>query len=200
MTKRIHVVARYLERVSPHKHLRTPLALHGVQVEGTALRVQEFALRPLSGLLGLYKFSREFVGSWRASGIKVLPYMDDFLFAGSPRYAGSTTDFSSMRATRDRVLADLESGGLLVNREKPMLDFTQSIDHLGVGIDTVKGVIFTTPNRWDRFQATLTSAMTRSRRHVPVKVFASVAGQAVSLSVCLGPVSRMFTRSLYVHT
>jgi hypothetical protein len=74
------------------------------------------------------KFSREFVGSWRASGIKVLPYMDDFLFAGAPRDA---TDFSAMKAARDRVLSDLEVGGLLVNREKSLLDFTQSIEHLG---------------------------------------------------------------------
>jgi len=66
-----------------------------------------------------------------------------------------------------------------------------------VGTDTVKGVFFTTPNRWDRFQATLPSAMTHRRRHVPVKVFASVADQVVSLTVCLGPISRMFTRSLY---
>ena len=140
------------------------------------------------------KFSREFVGSWRASGIKVLPYMDDFLFAGAPRDA---TDFSSMRATRDRVLSDLRAGGLLVNHEKSLLDFTQSIEHLGVGIDTVEGVFFSTPNRWDRFQSTVASAMAYNRRRVPVKVLASVAGQAVSLRVCMGPVSRMFTRSLY---
>ena len=142
------------------------------------------------------KFSREIVGSWRASGIKVLPYMDDFLFAGSPR-VGATTDFSSLRDTRSRVLADLEAGGLLVNREKSLLDFTQTIEHLGVGIDTLSGVFFSTPNRWDRFQATVATAMARNRRHVPVKMLASVAGQAVSLRVCLGPVTRMFTRALY---
>ena len=135
------------------------------------------------------KFSREFVSHWRAAGVKVLPYMDDFLFAGD--------SVSTLQPQQARILSDLESGGLLVNREKCLLDFTRSIEHLGVGIDTVAGVFFATPNRWDRLQASVQRALSCRRRHMHVKLLASVAGQVISLSSSLGSLSRMFTRSMY---
>ena len=75
----------------------------------------------------------------RVRGLRVLPYMDDFLII-------CRTRAEALRA-RHRVSEVLEALGLKRNPDKGHWDVTQRLEHLGMLIDTKKGLFQVTPSR-----------------------------------------------------
>ncbi len=72
---------------------------------------------------------RQLVKHWRSLGIRLLPYLDDFLFM-SPSFK-ETLELAA------RVLRDFIGAGFVVNLEKSMLHPAQSITQLGMIVDSV---------------------------------------------------------------
>ncbi len=73
--------------------------------------------------------------SWRADGIRVLIYLDDWLFLVRPEEADSV---------RQRVLNDCRLAHFAINLEKSSLTGTPSLTHLGIHVDLHKN-LFSVP-------------------------------------------------------
>ena len=125
----------------------------------------------------------------RKQNIKVLVYLDDFLFIVPP-------DDVAAAQIRAVVLATFEAAGLTINREKSTLDFVTRLEHLGFVVDLGTGKIEVPEKRWQALQELLQKIT--ATRHVPVKWLSQVTGHAVSMSLALGSVARMFTRHSYM--
>jgi ribonuclease HI len=133
---------------------------------------------------------REMVGSWRGLGFRVLPYLDDFLFA---EQRDTELTFKSLEKQQARVLSDFDQAGFLLQHSKCHLKFTQEIEHLGTGIDVAAGKFCASERRWDNLQATVQGLL--KKKTARAKAMASFAGQAGSMYHAVGPVARMFTRA-----
>jgi hypothetical protein len=79
------------------------------------------------------KVVQAMVERWRAKGILVFFYIDDFLFLGN-----SKQELEQMMKV---VREDLEKLGWIVKAEKSVLSPVQLVEFLGVEIDLLKGVI-----------------------------------------------------------
>jgi hypothetical protein len=134
------------------------------------------------------KVMLEVVGHLRGQGLRVIAYLDDFLWLvpGSQHVA---------RAMRKLVLSTFQAAGLTINKEKSTLDFVRRLDHLGYVIDLDKEQIEVPEKRWIAFQKLLTFASKAS--HVKIRLVAQITGHAMSMSLALGPVAKLFTRNSY---
>jgi hypothetical protein len=94
------------------------------------------------------KVMRVVVGFLRSKGVKLIPYLDDFLFFIRPILTTAT-------ATRTFVLRTFSEAGFTINDAKSQLTFTTTIEHLGFGVDTVQGTFTIPPARWSALQALL---------------------------------------------
>ena len=88
------------------------------------------------------KVLRQLVKHWRSRGIRLLPYLDGFLFM-SPSFR-ETLELAA------RILGDFIDAGFVVNLEKSMLHPAQSITQLGMIVDSVSGQFEVPAHRWDK--------------------------------------------------
>lgn len=96
------------------------------------------------------------------------------------------------------VHVDLLKSGFVPNKDKSLWEPVQIISWLGVHLNTLDGTIRATDERiakLSHYLAALSSFKSSSAVHV--KRVASVAGQIISLSSCLGSVARIMTRFLF---
>jgi hypothetical protein len=127
----------------------------------------------------------------RSKGVKVIAYLDDFCFI----VPAAQSQAENIRAL---VLETFEAAGLTINREKSTLDFVTRLEHLGIIVNMTSGQFEVPEKRWDTFQAIIRQILTSKRTHV--KWVAQVAGHAISMSLALGGVTRLFTRHCYYLT
>ena len=66
---------------------------------------------------------------------------------------------------------------------------------LGFDIDLEKGVVEVPQSKIEAIHSQLKDAVTA--RVLPARSLASITGKLISLSIALGPVTRLMTRSLY---
>lgn len=134
------------------------------------------------------KVMRMFSGHLRLAGLRLLNYLDDYLFMlGSAK--------GSAMATRARILAEFHHAGLEINMDKSDLAMSTCIRSLGFMIDSKLGLFTVPQDRWDAFQAVCREVL-RSKR-VPARRLASLTGHAVSMSLALGTLPRLFTRACF---
>ena len=127
----------------------------------------------------------------RLAGVRLLPYLDDFLFLVEGHEAALTA--------RDFVARTLDRLGLQRNPKKGQWEPAQTITHLGLGIDTVTGQFVVTTKRVAQLKAMARGILCRAAAHrglVPARVLASFCGLAQAASLAVPP-ARFFTRSLY---
>ena len=137
------------------------------------------------------KVMRVFVRALRARGLRVLPYLDDFLVVAS-----SQSEALQFRAVVSEVLSLL---GLTRNELKGQWEPAQSVTHLGVGVDSVANRFFVPPDKMLVLKASAKSLVTYAlshRRWVQGHRLESFIGFSMSLLVALQQV-RTRTRSLY---
>jgi hypothetical protein len=124
-------------------------------------------------------------------GIRVLPYLDDFLALFRSR------EEATVGVPRIRQL--LETLGLRTHPRKCHWEPTQRLVHLGLEVDTVEGVFRVTPSRQRKLSTlavSLRAISARSSRRVPAKTLAKFCGLAQSCTLAL-PVARLYLRALY---
>ena len=120
---------------SPRKWLRFRFGRNGPPVQSPLLRLSTAP----------QVFTRVFatVSAW---GVRLLRYLDDWLVLAS-------TEARARQHVRD-LLSLCNSLGVLLNREKSDLNPAQSVEYLGMTIDTVAARVYPTVPRLDKFLAT----------------------------------------------
>ncbi|KAK3233094.1 hypothetical protein CYMTET_56579 [Cymbomonas tetramitiformis] len=127
----------------------------------------------------------------RHSGMRVLPYMDDFLVLVDSQREGFLR--------REKVQLVLHRLGLRRNEKKGQWEPTQVVEHLGLEVDLKLGQFRVTERRVHKIHTKakeiLCDAVT-NRRWIPARRLASFTGlcQSVYLAV---PAARLYLRELY---
>jgi hypothetical protein len=135
-----------------------------------------------------YKPSRRFLRNVRWRGVRLLPYMDDFMFMAS--------SYEAAILLRDRVETLLHQLGLQRNPDKGMWQPTQVGNHLGLTVDLLNSE-FRAPT--DKLQALAKQASAlfgraaTTARWLPARQLAAFAGKAQFLYLAIAP-ARFFLR------
>ena len=152
-------------------------------------------MRPMVAHLRCPVLARAPSGPQRATpsqvGARVLPYLDDFLFL-------TRTHADALRL-RERVASLLERLGLARHPTKGHWEPAQQLEHLGLAVDTQRGLYLLTPKRSDKlrsFAKSIIAQARRSARWVPARTLSSFAGLAQSVYLAVPP-ARFFLRSLH---
>ena len=95
------------------------------------------------------------------------------------------------------VHADLLKFGFVINEEKSIWEPVQIITWLGTVLDTTQGFISVTEQRISKLKVNIDSVLKGDSVIVNVRSLATVVSQIISLTPCMGGVTRIMTRSLY---
>ena len=142
---------------------------------------------PSSACYVFTKLLRPWVSRWRAKGIRVIMYIDDGIVVSKSK--------SQCYEHRDMVVSDLERAGFVFNVNKCCLEPCQTGKWLGFIVDLSEGKFHVPAGKLDKLKALVGSILQLSR--VPVCILASAAGQIISMSLAMGPITRLRTRALY---
>lgn len=130
------------------------------------------------------------VRKWTPEAKGIVVYLDYGL--------GSAADYNN--ATSLPVHADLYRSAFLANESKCVWEPTQVISLLGSVINRTTSRITATDERIMSLQDVLNSILSVSSVRIPVRKLASVCGKIISLTNCVGNVSRLMTRNLFAVT
>ena len=137
------------------------------------------------------KVMRVLVGALRARGVRVLPYLDDFLLISE--------DHS--RALRDRQILDdlLHNLGLRRNTKKGQWEPAQTVDHLGLRVDSQRGLFMVPPEKAKKIKQGATDIICRGKRNsrwIASRALASFCGKVLAVHLAC-PLARYRTRALF---
>lgn len=133
------------------------------------------------------KLLRPLVKYWRSKGKRIVIYIDDGICASSTLQEAESD--SAM------VASDLDDAGFVLNVPKSKLSPHQVGDWLGFIVDLLSGCFRVPGEKIDRLKKSIASMLQVSR--LPVRAVASIVGQIMSMSLALGPIARLRTRSMY---
>ena len=122
------------------------------------------------------------------SGVRLINYLDDFLFLVSD---------SQSTAHRQLVLDTFKSAGLAINESKSHLQFTRLLTHLGFVIDLDSGSFEVPLERWENLQQLITVAL--SRQKVLVHLLSRIAGHLSSMILAIGPIALIKSRQCHSY-
>ena len=141
------------------------------------------------------KLMRVFVQHLRSPfgrvGLRVLPYLDDFLFI--------VDGLADALAAVSYVQDTLRMLDLVPHPRKCHWEPTQVLEHLGFVIDTLRGLFYVPAAKVRKFAVLakdLICRAVRAKRWIPRKLLASFCGVAVSALLAIPP-ARFFLRELY---
>ena len=133
------------------------------------------------------KILKPLLKRWRLLGYRIAIYLDDGINISS--------SFSTCIDSTRNVIKDLESAGFVINLKKSNFTPRQKGEWLGTTIDTV-AMSFSVPDRKiTELKQSLSSI--RAKAKVTARNLSQVAGQLSSMHMSLGPIVRLFTRSIY---
>ena len=92
---------------------------------------------------------------------------------------------------------DLELSGFVANIEQSRRHPSQEGVHLGFLVDLKKGIFTVPKSRVDKLKDLLKKLHGKTR--TMARCLARVVGTIISMGLGIGPVSRMWTRSLYAN-
>lgn len=131
---------------------------------------------------------RQFCAHLRSQGFRLLNYLDDFLFLLG-------TDAVQAKKDLARLLAIFCEFGLIPNWEKCSLSPSTLVKCLGFMVNSLQGTFTVCRTRWLKFVSLVRSTLGMGK--VSARALSQVTGHAVSMSLVLGGVCRLFTRYLY---
>ena len=124
-------------------------------------------------------------------GMRVLPYVDDFLCL-----AASQAEALQCRAMVERVLERL---GITRHPTKAVWEPTQRLEHLGLDVDAREGLFRVPPRKLRALMQharSLRGMACRGRRLLPVRAIAGFVGYAQSVELAC-PAARFYLRALH---
>ena len=110
---------------------------------------------------------------------------------------GGSTSKMNAKINSLTIHADLLKFGFVVNEEKSIWKPVQIISWLGTVLDTNQGFICVTEQRISKLKVNIHFVLKGDSMIVNVRSLATVVGQIISLTPCVGGVTRIMTRSLY---
>ena len=133
------------------------------------------------------KVTRVLLRHWRRDGIRCQLYMDD----GS----GGHSTVEGAQAVAKRLKSDLVQAGFVPNENKCHWEPSQTVEMLGMEVDMREGIIRVTKGRVEKLK---TFVEKLSQVEYPTaRQLARLTGYLLSMSLALGPVCRLRTRSFY---
>ena len=134
------------------------------------------------------KLMRPLVARWRSMGHVSLVYIDDGI--------SGVADRTSAKAASIIQRKDLLSSGLKVNEAKSDWEPRQLGQWLGIIINTIQMPFQVPSSKLERLKSAIRDVL--GCQNVPVKDIARISGYLVAMTTALGPISRLFTRQMYV--
>ena len=95
------------------------------------------------------------------------------------------------------VRADLTRYGFVINEEKSLWEHVQVITWLGTVFDAYQGFISVSERRVPKLKSSIDLLRKDDCKSFKVTDVASVVGQVILLTPCVGSVARIMTRALY---
>ena len=136
------------------------------------------------------KLLKPLSSSLRSLGVPIFIFLDDGLGKGSSLIQAKINSLK----TRSLLL----KLGFLPNEEKSVWEPVPSIIWLGYVIDTFEGLIKATPSRIEKFLSVLAELdLTDNSLCMKARNLASIVGQIISFTSCVGNVSRLMSRHLH---
>ena len=120
-------------------------------------------------------------------GLRVIVSIDDGICA--------SVSESEAEGTQDIVVSDLDRAGFVLNVIKTHLEPVQIIDWLGFIMDLREGSFSVPQHKIDRLKSAIANVLILDA--TTARSLASIVGQIISMSLAIGPVSRLRTRALY---
>ncbi|XP_062621080.1 uncharacterized protein LOC134282689 [Saccostrea cucullata] len=138
------------------------------------------------------KLTRSLIRKWRSEGKTILMYLDDGF--------GCHCEYEKACEMSRQVHADIVSSGFVPKAEKSMWVPCQIIEFLGICLNCEQGTIHVPTRRLEKVSDTILKIEYFLSRNLPVKVrrIASLVGQIISMSVVIGNISQLMTRSLSI--
>jgi hypothetical protein len=124
--------------------------------------------------------------SWRADGIRVLIYLDDWLFLVRPE---------EVDAVRQRILADCRRAHFAINLEKSALTGSPSLTHLGIHVDLRRNLFSVPEHKRSDITAGITAIYSAGR--CSARALSKIAGKISALHAAIGPLTSLFCRALH---
>ena len=158
--------------------------------EGVNRQFYTFTVLPFGLASACYVFTkllRPLVKRWRARGLHVILYIDDGI-CGAPTK-------EKCGEHKELIISDLERAGLVLNVAKSCLSPHQIANWLGFTVDLQIGCFRVPEEKIERLKAAICNVSAAAL--VNARALASVVGQIISMSVALGPVTRLRTRAMY---
>ena len=149
-----------------------------------------FAVLPFGLASACYAFTkllRPLIRYWRGQGLRALLYLDDGIVAVSGKSA-------AVEASH-RVRSDLRRAGLVEHTAKCSWVPSQQASWLGFDLNLEQGVISIPEGKIASLKSQLDQAVATSC--VKARQLASIIGKIIAMSLAVGPVSRLMTRSMY---
>ena len=133
------------------------------------------------------KLLQPLIQLWRGGGPKAIIYLDDGIVAVRGKE----------RAIRESasVKRDLESVDFVDNIEKSQWDPSHSIEWTGFLVDLSQGEFSVPDDKINRLKSKLLEL--KNAESAGAKQIASITGSIISMSLALGSVSKLMTRSLF---
>lgn len=138
------------------------------------------------------KLTRPLVKKWRREDKTVLMYLDDGF--------GCHSKYDDACKISKEVRYDLVCSGFVPKVEKSMWIPCQVIEYLGVVLDCNMGKIYIPEKRVFKIQKTILKIEHFMNQNCRIKVrrLASLVGQIISMSVVIGSVAQLMTKSLSI--
>ena len=156
------------------------------------VKYSQFTVLPFGLSSAPYLFTKllkPILTSWRCKGIPMAIFLDDGLGGGSNSIKAKINSLT--------VRADLTRYGFVINEEKSLWEPVQVITWLGTVFDTYQGFISVTERRVSKLKSSIDLLRKDDCKIFKVRDVASVVGQVISLTPCVGSVARIMTRALY---
>ena len=124
--------------------------------------------------------------SWRADGITVLVYLDDWLFFTHP---------ARVDELRNRILTDCQQAHFRVNLSKSSLTGVTRLTHLGVDVDIGDNKFRVPTHKRDNILLAIEKILSSNK--CSARTLAKVTGQITALRLPIGALTTMFCRALH---
>ena len=133
------------------------------------------------------KVLRPLTKRWRGNGIKSVLYIDDGIGAKAGKYCAYVAG--------QEMFHDLSSAGFHINLSKSNFEPTQRGQWLGTIIDTQNMTFYVPPEKLENLKKDIRILLDKG--HATAKHLSRITGILSSMHLAIGPLVRLFTRSMY---